>query len=252
MPGTRADRPTKRNPPRRSPTSSRSSGQDGPAGHPHGGARQDRARLQRHQEGAGERVRRAAADEEPSGTGPTGEPAPPPIESRHSEDRSVRPDRSVSHSMGARQVQRATGRSRKTSLRASRWVAPARVIGVPRLPRRAGTSSGPRAAPCYLYATWRPTWMKRRRHKRLISEWPGAELNRRHRDFQSRALPTELPCPAEQEPLAARPESVNRRAAKRAAARGTFAALTSPGAGRILPPRGISRGPAASLRVLRW
>ena len=84
------------------------------------------------------------------------------------------------------------------------------------------------------------------------NEWPGAELNRRHRDFQSRALPTELPGPAEQEPLAARPESVNRRAAKRAAARGTFAALTSPGAGRILPPRGISRGPAASLRILRW
>src|SRR5712691_380068 len=26
-------------------------------------------------------------------------------------------------------------------------------------------------------------------------EWPGAELNRRHRDFQSRALPTELPGP---------------------------------------------------------
>jgi hypothetical protein len=23
--------------------------------------------------------------------------------------------------------------------------------------------------------------------------WPGTELNRRHRDFQSRALPTELP-----------------------------------------------------------
>ena len=26
-----------------------------------------------------------------------------------------------------------------------------------------------------------------------IFSWPGAELNRRHRDFQSRALPTELP-----------------------------------------------------------
>src|SRR5436190_14178739 len=28
-----------------------------------------------------------------------------------------------------------------------------------------------------------------------FSEWPGAESNRRHRDFQSRALPTELPGP---------------------------------------------------------
>ena len=27
--------------------------------------------------------------------------------------------------------------------------------------------------------------------------WPGAELNRRHRDFQSRALPTELPGPCQ-------------------------------------------------------
>ena len=26
-----------------------------------------------------------------------------------------------------------------------------------------------------------------------VLRWPGTELNRRHRDFQSRALPTELP-----------------------------------------------------------
>src|SRR5439155_12197739 len=42
------------------------------------------------------------------------------------------------------------------------------------------------------------------RASRRAIQWPGAELNRRHRDFQSRALPTELPGPAEQEPLAAR------------------------------------------------
>ena len=29
----------------------------------------------------------------------------------------------------------------------------------------------------------------------VILQWPGTELNRRHRDFQSRALPTELPGP---------------------------------------------------------
>jgi hypothetical protein len=30
---------------------------------------------------------------------------------------------------------------------------------------------------------------------RTFTPWPGTELNRRHRDFQSRALPTELPGP---------------------------------------------------------
>src|SRR6266480_247409 len=32
-----------------------------------------------------------------------------------------------------------------------------------------------------------------RQSARQGSEWPGAELNRRHADFQSAALPTELP-----------------------------------------------------------
>ena len=39
---------------------------------------------------------------------------------------------------------------------------------------------------------WRPV-LYQLSYGPVASEWPGAELNRRHRDFQSRALPTELP-----------------------------------------------------------
>ena len=39
--------------------------------------------------------------------------------------------------------------------------------------------------------------IQRNRWRKLCSEiqewWPGTELNRRHKDFQSSALPTELP-----------------------------------------------------------
>src|SRR5947208_2512502 len=44
-----------------------------------------------------------------------------------------------------------------------------------------------------------------------FSEWPGAESNRRHRDFQSRALPTELPGRGEESRLPASPPTVNGR-----------------------------------------
>ena len=49
----------------------------------------------------------------------------------------------------------------------------------------------------------RATTQRRQMHERLGSTkkwWPGAELNCRHEDFQSTALPTELPgrsgCPS--------------------------------------------------------
>ena len=37
------------------------------------------------------------------------------------------------------------------------------------------------------------SWVWRNARKSLISWWPGRELNPRHADFQSAALPTELP-----------------------------------------------------------
>src|SRR5262245_46119051 len=51
----------------------------------------------------------------------------------------------------------------------------------------------------------------RRDRSDQLTEWPGAELNRRHRDFQSRALPTELPGRDGDEPLAAPHRAVNQR-----------------------------------------
>src|SRR5438552_15052329 len=40
---------------------------------------------------------------------------------------------------------------------------------------------------------WRDFWRDRLARKRHNFKWPGAESNCRHADFQSAALPTELP-----------------------------------------------------------
>jgi hypothetical protein len=103
-----------------------------------------------------------------------------------------------------------TGGRRYSSLPLRSWLSAVLVSSFPARPeRREALRGGPlssalcvRTGSEFMDSTWtigslrqsvRRTAASQPRGNSPRAKWPGAGLNRRHRDFQSRALPTELP-----------------------------------------------------------